>query len=399
MAALVDDQHAQRIWVGDRCQAIYGWRGAVDAMAHAAGQRLYLSQSFRFGPAIADEANKWLSVLAAPLRLRGFDRIPSRVGYLDAPEAVLCRSNAEAVRQVAAATTAGRPAALVGGGREIRSLAEAAIDLRSGRGTSHPDLFAFSTWGEVQDYVEHDAAGSDLKVAVGLIDTYGAEGVIAIIDRLVPEDHAAVVVSTAHKAKGREWKTVQIAPDFREPKPDEETGEPATIPDEDAMLAYVAVTRAREVLDRDGLAWVDRWIAPPLPSVTELIAGEAVPGCRNCGCTEDDACPSGCAWATTEQQLAAGLDPMLGDLCTACLHPTASSDGLDCEPGPHGTLISPICLRCTQPRRECTCRLMPLTWSANAGVPVEDFPALVRARARREEEATQTQLNLPASAR
>src|SRR5215216_5677207 len=74
VAAIVDRQaHAQRILVGDRCQAIYGWRGAIDAMSRFhADHRLCLSQSFRFGPAIASEANKWLQLLDAPLHLRGF---------------------------------------------------------------------------------------------------------------------------------------------------------------------------------------------------------------------------------------------------------------------------------------------------------------------------------------
>ena len=70
-----------------------------------ADQRLCLSQSFRFGPAIAAEANKWLQLLDAPLRLRGFDRIPSTVGPIACPDAVLCRTNAEAVRQLLVAPT------------------------------------------------------------------------------------------------------------------------------------------------------------------------------------------------------------------------------------------------------------------------------------------------------
>ncbi|MEU8264442.1 hypothetical protein AB0C02_27950 [Micromonospora sp. NPDC048999] len=44
-----------------------------------------------------------------------------------------------------------------------------------------------------------------------------------------------------------------------------------------------------------------------------------LPHCRRCGCTEGAACPGGCAWASDEQQVAAGLDPMLGDVCTACV--------------------------------------------------------------------------------
>jgi hypothetical protein len=258
IADVVDRQHhAQRILVGDRCQAIYGWRGAIDAMAtFPADQRLALSQSFRFGPAIATEANKWLDLLNAPLRLRGFDQLASRVAPLARPDAVLCRTNAEAVTQLLAAADQGRRAALVGGGGDIRRLAEAAISLRAGLGTDHPELFAFKTWGEVQDYAAQDAAGSDLKVMVGLIDRHGPELVIETMDRLVPEQHAELVVSTAHKAKGREWPTVRIAGDFREPK-----GEQASLARSEAMLAYVVVTRARQVLDNDGLAWLDRWLA------------------------------------------------------------------------------------------------------------------------------------------
>jgi hypothetical protein len=261
VAAIVDRQHhAQRILVGDRCQAIYGWRGAIDAMSRfQADQRLCLSQSFRFGAAIAAEANKWLHLLGAPLRLRGFDQITSTVGPVPCPDAVLCRTNAEAVRQLLVAADTGRGVALVGGGSEIRRLAEAAISLRAGAGTDHPELFAFRTWGEVQEYVEQDAGGSDLKVFVQLIDTYGAEVVIDIIDRLSPEEAAETVVYTAHKAKGREWPTVRIASDFPEPRRSH-NGQPAEMPRTDAMLAYVAVTRACHALDPQGLAWVEQWL-------------------------------------------------------------------------------------------------------------------------------------------
>jgi superfamily I DNA/RNA helicase len=226
-------------------------------MSSFGGQRLTLSQSFRFGPAVADEANKWLRLLSASLQLRGFDRTPSRVMVLGTEaDAVLCRTNAEAVTQVIAAMADGRRAALVGGGGEIKAMAEAAVSLKEGRGTSHPELFLFKTWGELQEYVEWDPSGSDLKVFVNLIDTYGPEAVIATMDRLSDERSADLIVSTAHKAKGREWDRVRIATDFHEPRSDDEKG----VPRAEAMLAYVAVTRARLVLDREGLSWVDAWV-------------------------------------------------------------------------------------------------------------------------------------------
>ena len=166
-----------------------------------------------------------------------------------------------------AAAEQGQRAALVGGGGDIRWLAEAATTLRAGLGTDHPELFAFRSWGEVQGYVAQDASGSDLKTFVQLIDGYGPDVVIDTMDRLVPEQAAQVVVSTAHKAKGREWPSVRIADDFHQPK-----GEDTPIPQAEAMLAYVAVTRARLALDPDGLAWVDRWLATrPAPAVEPAL--------------------------------------------------------------------------------------------------------------------------------
>lgn len=249
-------EHAQRVLVGDRCQAIYGWRGAVNAMEEfELDARLLLTQSFRFGQAIADEANKWLEILKADLRLRGFERIKSRVADLHRPDAVLCRTNAGAVTTIMHALDHGRRAALVGGGQQIRRLAEAAITLQANAGTDHPELMAFRTWDEVKEYAESDSAGSDIKVFVSLIDRHGAESVIRTVERLVPENRADLIVSTAHKAKGREWSTVRVHDDFREPPED---GDGPTR--EESMLAYVTVTRAKQTLDRFGLEWVDDWL-------------------------------------------------------------------------------------------------------------------------------------------
>lgn len=260
VAGLVNHQSAQRIWVGDRAQSIYGWRGATDAMQNAPGQRLYLSQSFRFGPRIAAEANKWLAQLDTPMQLRGYDKIPSIVAPLSAPDAVLCRSNAAAMSEVIEAIEQGTSVALVGGGQDIRRFAEAAEQLQAGQGTSHPELMAFQTWAQVQDYADQEPEGSDLRVLVRLVEKYGPRPLIHILDKLDDEQDAELIVSTAHKAKGREWDRVRIGSDFFEPKPDE-NGEVPALPRPELMLAYVAVTRARTVLDRGSLSWIDTHLA------------------------------------------------------------------------------------------------------------------------------------------
>lgn len=234
--------HAQLVFVGDSQQAIYGFTGAVNALANVpADNRTYLTQSFRFGDAIASAANRVLSVLDADLRLRGLSSLPSTVAAVEKPDVILTRTNAKAVEIVLAALARGERPALVGGAEEVVRFAEAARDLQEGRPTSHPELACFASWGEVQAYVDNDEMGGDLRLLVRLCDDFGPEKIITGLGRTVREDSADVIVSTAHKSKGREWDTVRIADDFpdlsEDPSPEE------------LRLLYVAVTRARRTLD------------------------------------------------------------------------------------------------------------------------------------------------------
>lgn len=255
IAAIVNAQeHAQRVLVGDQQQQLYAWRGAVDAMRGFPGDRFLLSQSFRFGPAIADEANRWLALLGATLRIRGFERIESVVGDVAAPRAILTRTNAGAMAEAMALLTAGKRVALVGGDGQIRALAEAAVELQAGRQSWHPELIAFASWSALQEYVAEDE-GSDLRALVKLVDTHGPQKLLEICNRFVAERDADVTISTAHRSKGREWASVRVASDFRAPKSDD-----LPKPD-DLMLAYVTVTRAKQQLELGGLSWIDRYDA------------------------------------------------------------------------------------------------------------------------------------------
>ncbi|MEC4020340.1 UvrD-helicase domain-containing protein [Streptomyces sp. H27-D2] len=253
--------HAQLVMVGDSAQAIYGWRGARDIMTGFNGTALSLSQSFRFGPRLATEANRWLSISGAPIRLAGTTTIPTELAPVARPDAVLCRTNVGAMTEVMTHIEAGLRVALAGGGDSLRALATAARDLKDGRRTWHPELLLFASWGELQEYAEHDPAGGDLRPFVDLIDQQGAEAVLAAVDQLAPESQAEVTVSTAHRAKGREWANVRIASDFKPPKDTDQQDAngvpvPGPIDDAEARLAYVAVTRTRTRLDLGGLSWI-----------------------------------------------------------------------------------------------------------------------------------------------
>jgi hypothetical protein len=250
MVAIVAAQaHAQQVWVGDSQQAIYEFTGAVNALqAIPADARAFLTQSFRFGTAVADMANRILGELDAELRLTGHPDQRSRVEPVNDPHAVLCRTNAAAVRRFLDAQAAGRRPHVVGGGTEVVSFARGALDLQQRGWTSHPDLQCFTNWGMVQDYVVQDQQGGELKLLVSLVDEFGAQQIVDALGAMPREDRANLIVSTAHKSKGREWPTVQLADDF----PAEDL-EPA-----DWRLLYVAVTRARSRLDITRVAAVTK---------------------------------------------------------------------------------------------------------------------------------------------
>ncbi|MER7111139.1 UvrD-helicase domain-containing protein [Streptomyces sp. NPDC000229] len=255
--------HAQLIMVGDSAQAIYGWRGARDVMKNFDGQQLILSQSFRFGPALAEEANRWLDAAGSPIRLRGNPAIQTTIGPVEQPEAILCRTNAGTITEAFRLLEEDRKVALVGSAKPLEELARAAGELKAGRRSAHPELVLFQTWGELQEYAEEDPMGGDLLPLVDIIDTHGAEKVLHAVRQLTDESNADIVLSTAHKAKGREWPTVRIADDF-EPQATNDVdpdGQPMPRPYtvDDYRLAYVSVTRARQRLDRRGLQWIDKY--------------------------------------------------------------------------------------------------------------------------------------------
>lgn len=256
LLAIIEAQnHAQRVYVGDSQQQIYSFTGAVNALQSVPTEsRAVLTQSFRFGHAIAEIANTVLDELNAAGRLVGTGSIASTVCPVAEPSAILCRTNAAAVRAVFRALEDGQKPFLVGGGGEIASFARAAQNLMEGKRTEHPELACFETWGEVLEYVEFDEQGDELRLMVKLIDEFGVARILEALGQLGTESAADVVISTAHKSKGREWDSVQLASDF----PDQ--------PDaEEKRLLYVAVTRARLELDITAVAFFSDELEPAEP--------------------------------------------------------------------------------------------------------------------------------------
>lgn len=242
LSILQKQTHALLILVGDDNQQIYEWRGAVNAMASFPGApRKLLSQSFRFGQTVADVANSILSTLEEPtdLVMSGLESIPTRVCKVAEPRCYLYRTNAGAIGRLMSAMAINKRGHLIGGTDETVAFCRAALDLQNGNTTNHPELGCFSKWAEVVEYSKEDE-GADLRLMVKLIEDFGAKEIIVALDGMPKEEDADLVISTAHKSKGREWTSVKLGEDF--PLANKLT-------DADRRLIYVAATRAQEELD------------------------------------------------------------------------------------------------------------------------------------------------------
>ena len=252
MMSIIESQKAQKIWVGDRRQQIYSWRGAVNAMdAISAKNTTTLTRSFRYGQPVAELANSVLrnflgehefSVVGSPL-------VDSVIGRIANPTAYLCRTNRSAVSELMRALDMRKRVHITGGVEDLIMEIESADALMTGRRPRSAAFQVFKDWNELVEYSE-SPAGNDMKPLVKLIDQWGVQDLRNALGRVsgVKEESADLVIATVHKSKGREFPTVKLADDFVFPSTDKHECK-ASFSDEEAHLMYVAITRAKVGLD------------------------------------------------------------------------------------------------------------------------------------------------------
>ncbi|MBB6465842.1 hypothetical protein HNQ96_001700 [Aminobacter lissarensis] len=251
---VLKEQSAQIVYVGDRYQQIYEWRGAVNAMEEiATDQTTRLTQSFRFGPEIALGASHVLQMLGETQPLIGNPSLRSRIADCGDPDTILARTNASAMSALIEALNSGKTPSLVGGTGELRDMLRGVQDLKGGIPSTVPDFFGFEKWEEVVEFAD-TAEGSHLTTFVNLVQSRGERQLMWALGRVVDEKDGDITISTAHKAKGREWRNVRLMDDFmksRPAKPGSEADEKRRSQERAAELRlfYVALTRARETIE------------------------------------------------------------------------------------------------------------------------------------------------------
>jgi superfamily I DNA/RNA helicase len=233
------------VYIGDRYQQIYSWRGAINAMSKVGDANFTtLTQSFRFGEPIADLANHILERFGETEKIKGNPKIKTSINNIST-RSVICRTNAGVLTSVVAQLSRSKKVYVMGGVSELRRLLDDVAYLKSGRPATNSMFFGFKDWKEVCEFADSED-GKHLQSFVRVIGSFGEEKLKQALDASVThEAEAEIVVTTAHKAKGREWDTTEIHSDFlsswlRAPgRLDDEQSE------EEARLLYVAITRCK----------------------------------------------------------------------------------------------------------------------------------------------------------
>lgn len=249
IADTIKRQKCQKIFVGDEFQQIYNWRGAVNALKDESLSKLYITQSFRFGDAIASMCNTIISSYY-PYQFDyqpfyGNPDVESHISYDPLPnvDCIICRTNKGVIQQTIRALEKDLVCHILGGTKPLTYLINSIYQLKSQNFTNHPDLFLFKSFQELKEYSESDMGG-ELKPVLKLLETYGKQRLLNILSATIDDpDKADVTITTAHKAKGLEWPIVRLANDFK-------LATKTNIPSqEETNILYVAASRALDYLD------------------------------------------------------------------------------------------------------------------------------------------------------
>lgn len=252
------------VMVGDGAQAIYSFRGAMNALTiFEADERLSLTRSFRFGEGIAAVANALLSAFKP-----GFDQPligagePKRTRFaVDTKKgfAVIARTNACLFEEAVSFLALNRRYHFVGGteGYKLEKILDAYYLSCGDRGLMRdPYLRSFESFDTLANLAE-EAEDPELKHLVRVVSEYGhrvPDLIGEIKSRHVEMDKEAwrrfdgIFLGTAHKLKGLEFDQVWLADDFMRFFEDGKEVDSDEVVLEEVHILYVALTRARAAL-------------------------------------------------------------------------------------------------------------------------------------------------------
>ncbi|MEN4771311.1 UvrD-helicase domain-containing protein [Duffyella gerundensis] len=251
------NQKCSVILVGDQYQQIYRFRGAenaLNAVELADADRLWLTNSFRFGSAVAKVANALLKEAGEKRTVSGCGGADSVSDTLpeDTPHhCVISRTISGVIGVALTASLKGKRVCWIGGiqGYRVEDLEDLywfSVDMPERMQTTlltrdYRDFEEFKS-------IAKATKDADMGQAIKLLEMYfPLPQKLVILRRQIAhnENEADLTVVTAHRSKGLEWDTVVLNDDFNDINNPLISAEDKR---DELNLLYVAATRARKAL-------------------------------------------------------------------------------------------------------------------------------------------------------
>lgn len=227
MLRVLKRQVAQVIFVGDRHQQIYGWRGAVNALDSIDASEGFLTQSFRFGQQLAERCQPILEYLGETKTIKGTgdNTTVSNLSGRGMVDAVLCRTNGGVIAKMLELVEDEIECKLNIDVKSAIKMLEDMNDLREN--TKDIDLnsktvdiyktknnrLQFRSWSELEMYIADYGGDMETSLYYRIITSYPLSMIVAILYKSAKSEEG-VFITTAHKAKGMEWDRVALCNDF-----------------------------------------------------------------------------------------------------------------------------------------------------------------------------------------
>ena len=248
-------EHCKIVYVGDTYQSIYAFRGATNAMEVISAPACLLSKSFRFGQSIADLASR---IIANKITISGADK-PSKISRVTAPKyTMLFRTNQGLIEKAIALVQENKRILCDGNIANFKAMLSSCVALHRGnnKGVFHEDIKRYSSWS---DFMTDAAEDPELLRIAKVVESGKSKVYMDALEKIATisteakghAPHYDVLLTTAHKSKGKEWDSVIIGDDFDLKtilKSETEEG----YDQQEVNLFYVACTRAISVLQLPG---------------------------------------------------------------------------------------------------------------------------------------------------
>lgn len=249
------------IFVGDKHQQIYRFRGAENALDVAemkAATRLYLTNSFRFGPRVAMIANAILALKEEHRSVIGRgkpDSVSIELPETAYPRAILHRTVMACINTGLEAAEQGKKIYWAGGieGYQITDILDLYyLSIGSSEKIKNKKLLQEYTNYTSYIQIAKQTKSFEMLRAISVLNTHTDKIHDLIIklqqNSVEEESEADITISTAHRSKGLEWDYVVLADDFPDILQLKDHKDAQESYEDELNLIYVAATRAMKSL-------------------------------------------------------------------------------------------------------------------------------------------------------